>query len=56
MGISGSRAADNCIGYPNQILSSGTRTIALWDDVVCINIYINIFQFKLGKCVEQYEF
>ena len=31
-GISGSRVPDNCLGYPNPKLSSGTRKIALWVD------------------------
>ena len=32
-GISGSRVPDNCFGYSNPILISGTRNIALWEDL-----------------------
>ena len=30
-GISVSRAPENCFRYPNQVLSSGTHKIALWE-------------------------
>ena len=39
-GTSGSRVPDKRLGYPNPILSSGTRKIALWEDLVSKQKYI----------------
>ena len=38
-GISGSRVPDNSLGYPNPVLSSGTREIALWVDLISNRTY-----------------
>ena len=32
-GISGSRVSDNRLGYPNPTFGSGTRNVALWEEL-----------------------
>ena len=44
-GISGSRIPESWLEYPNPILSTGTRKIALWE-VLNINEIYKMIKFK----------
>ena len=49
-GISGSRVPDNRLGYPNPNFGSGTRNVALWEQLkadltkknVLLSAYLNV--------------
>ena len=52
-GISGSRVPENWLGYPNLILSTGTRKIALWEVLNIKEIY-KMIEFKCVEAIKSF--